>query len=203
MESRGTVQLDWIDHGNASETGDRRDKGAAQSAFAAFVKSVASAAAAMADASGPFTFFALMQRRGGVGTWDLVVAAPWLDAEKVESFEYVNRKLGEVLHRKEARQLSRTVVLPASDIRIRAFIDGLYATGHPVSTNAAGPIRLRNFEFSGVQIRRAYIIFAGDPPLVEQRYRKKRQHNPPGVVESMPHHPQISLPPDDQGRTGT
>lgn len=60
---------------------------------------------------GGFELFALVLREDSPDKWDLVVAAPWISADKHEALVYLSRQINERLDPSELSALSRIVVL--------------------------------------------------------------------------------------------
>src|SRR5208283_5659406 len=48
----------------------------------------------MAEEKGPFLIFALFLREDAPDRWDVIVAAPWVTADKAGALQYIANKLG-------------------------------------------------------------------------------------------------------------
>lgn len=109
----------------------------------------------MTGEKGEFALFGLFLREGAPGTWDLVVSAPWLDANKKAGMEYVAKKARARLTTEELLSLSRIVVLETEH-------DGVLAIRRSVAVR--GTIaHLENRVLFGLPMEQAYIIISQDP----------------------------------------
>jgi len=100
----------------------------------------------------PFAFFAVFQREGS-DAWDLVVSAPWLDADEMASWEKMSKLVTRSLTEDELVQLGRIVILNADN---RFLKDVMQLLPKGVSL----PLEMHNFTFSGVKIQRGRILAA-------------------------------------------
>jgi hypothetical protein len=189
MESRGAIQLDWQGQQGGSRESNLGNRNAAQSPSIALVRQVEKAAKELESQHGSWTLFAMFQRRGGLGKWEIVAAAPWLNSDSIESNAIVNRALGKHVDKRLALRLSRTAIFRADAAEIRVFVAEIGR-----ASIMEMPLRLRSFVFGGELMRRGYVIAAGDVPVGPQRVRKVRQRN--GPVDSPPSLPPSSLPAD-------
>lgn len=74
---------------------------------------------------GPIFVFILFLREQSAGGWDLVVAAPWLSTNDMNSYKIVASKVQKLLNTKEIVQMSRVVIIDVDD-PVVAFLQGLY-----------------------------------------------------------------------------
>ena len=99
---------------------------------------------------GDFTLFALFRRANGLGGWDLVVAAPWLEAGRLkaigEVIDLVTKSIGRWL-----QHLARVEVVPSDDPTVKLL------ASTPVED---GERRLVNTDLFGLQIEEAIILRA-------------------------------------------
>ncbi len=105
---------------------------------------------------GEFALFGLFLREGAPGTWDLVISAPWLDANKKAGMEYVAKKVRtRRLTAEELLSLSRIVVLETEH-------EGVCAIRRSVAVRGTIP-HLENIVLFGLPMEQAYIIISQDP----------------------------------------
>jgi len=104
---------------------------------------------------GEFALFGLFLREGAPSTWDLVISAPWLDANKKPGMEHVAKKLRARLSAEELLSLSRIVVLETEHEGVRAI---------RASVAVRGAItHLGNTVLFGLSMEEAYIMISQDP----------------------------------------
>jgi hypothetical protein len=104
----------------------------------------------MAAEKGDFTLFALFLLEDAPNVWDLVVAAPWVDKDKQKALRYVGKRLQARLQPRELMLLSRIVLLEGDTPGLEEVLQA--------SQVKHGLRELRDQEFFGLQIKRAYII---------------------------------------------
>ena len=104
----------------------------------------------IAQERGAFTFFALFQRNAFPGWWDLVVAAPWIESERIEVHRYFADRLKAELSEQEFLQLARIAPI-VPDNAYLPDLQEAFQVEH-------GSVEVWNREFFGVEIRHAYII---------------------------------------------
>lgn len=106
---------------------------------------------------GAFTFFALFLREEAGDKWDLVVAAPWIEANRKEALFYIANQIQAKFKPDELTSLSRVVLIyqnnPALDSINRAI-----RIEHGVTD-------VQNSDFFGLQIKHAYIVTSQKPGL--------------------------------------
>src|SRR5438270_9940370 len=64
---------------------------------------------------GSLTLLAVVLREESPERWDVVVAAPWLDPSKRETYEYLAKTISDVLSKEEMRLISRIVPVAIDD----------------------------------------------------------------------------------------
>ena len=101
---------------------------------------------------GEFTVFALLMRADALGSWDLVVSAPWLPTGKLRATRQFVRVLAQSIGEESLQQFSRAVVLDGNDPRVKFILENF-----PVED---GVIRVQNFDLFGLQIEKAIIFRA-------------------------------------------
>ena len=104
----------------------------------------------MAAEKGPFLLFAMFLREDAPDVWDLVVASPWIDADKSGSLRYISDKVGSVLDSKELVKLSRIVLIEPDSPALAAFQRAVHIEH--------GTAEIKDSDFSGLRIKHAYLI---------------------------------------------
>ena len=113
----------------------------------------------MAKEKGEFSLFGLFLREEAQDKWDLLAAAPWLEANKKEGVKYLADQVQSLLEPDELLSISRIVVLGKGDPTLQAI--------HKAVKVRHGKVHLRNNNFSGVQVTQACISTSCDiPPMV-------------------------------------
>ncbi len=103
---------------------------------------------------GEFSLFGLFLREDAPDRWDLVVSAPWLEANQRDGLRYLAGKLKSFLDAKERLMLSRVVILEKDNPGMAAF--------RKMVSIRHGKFELADSVFFGLQIRHAYIITSTD-----------------------------------------
>ena len=104
----------------------------------------------IASEKGEFSLFALFLREDADDTWDLLASAPWLEADKRESLEYLVNQLRARLDTQELLSLSRIVVLEEGNPVLEAI--------HKRIKVRNGMVEVGDSISFGVPIKHAYII---------------------------------------------
>ena len=104
----------------------------------------------IASEKGEFSLFALCLREDAEDKWDLLASAPWLDANKRESLEYLVNQLRSRLDTQELLSLSMIVLLEKDNPVLEAI--------HKEVRVRHGMAEVRDSIFFGVPIKHAYII---------------------------------------------
>lgn len=105
---------------------------------------------------GEFTLFALFMRDNGLNKWDVVVAAPWIDADRKAALDYISQQLQLSLTRDEVLQISRIALIDETN----PTLDQIQRTLQPKH----GIIEITNSDLFGLEIKRAFIIVAQKLP---------------------------------------
>ncbi len=100
---------------------------------------------------GDFSLFGLFLREDAQDEdkWDILVAAPWLDADKKEGLAYLAKEIQQRLESDELLSISRIVVLERSNPTLEAI--------HKAVNVKHDRTEVRDSNFFGIQITRAYI----------------------------------------------
>ena len=110
---------------------------------------------AMRDISaqkGEFTFFALLMRSDAPGTWDLVVAAPWLKRGKLSTLSEFTQLLAESIGQQSLPHFARIVTIDELDPRLKAIVSK-YSVDD-------GDIKIQGSDLFGLDIQEAIIMRA-------------------------------------------
>ncbi|UCC96728.1 MAG: hypothetical protein JSW66_12890 [Phycisphaerales bacterium] len=105
----------------------------------------------LSDEKGDFSLFGLFLREDAQDEdkWDILVAAPWLDADKKKGLAYLAKEIQERLEPDELLSISRIVVLERGNPTLEAI--------HKAVKVKHGKVEIKDNNFSGVQITKACI----------------------------------------------
>ncbi len=117
---------------------------------------------------GPLDLFGLFLRDDSPDLWDVVVAAPWLEADERESFVYIADLLGSHLSNEERFWLSRIVILDHGGAVLDSFLKEF--------GKCSGLAEVHYVTDGGAIIRRAYVIVA--QPLAKEASRRQTKKSP-------------------------
>ena len=106
---------------------------------------------------GGFILFGIFLREDAPGKYDLLVSAPWMEAEQKQSLEYLARKVSSKLNRDELLSLSRIVVLERSNPALKAILKSIHVKQGNVELQ-------KKSNFGGVQISYACISTSAEIP---------------------------------------
>jgi len=109
----------------------------------------------IAEEKGPFVLFALFMREGAPNRWDLIVSAPWAGDDKRGVVDYFVDQIKSRLGAESLICLSRIVVINPEDPDVQALNREIQVEH--------GRIEMRDTDFSGVTIKRGYIITSQRP----------------------------------------
>lgn len=112
--------------------------------------------AELAEERGSFVLFALSLREEAFDRWDLIVAAPWLGTDQSAAVKYLVAQIKSRLGEKELRSLSTILVADPANANVQAFTRSV-SVEH-------GRLEIRDDEFFGVPVKRAYVITSQRPP---------------------------------------
>ena len=131
----------------------------------------------MAKEKGQFTLFALFLREdSSLDKWDLVVAADWIEKDRKSAMKYIADKVTSALSKQELRKLSHIAIInkdkPGLEEEIREVFeikainqDDPALKALRTGIGSARGARVTNYNFSGLQIRDAYLIEWNPPAL--------------------------------------
>lgn len=111
---------------------------------------------AMRDISaqkGDFTFFALLMRSDAPGTWDLVVAAPWLKKGKLRGLTEFTKLLAQSIGEQSLLQFARIVTIDELDPRLKAIVSKYDSVDD-------GDVSIESSDLFGLHIQEAIIMRA-------------------------------------------
>lgn len=104
----------------------------------------------LSEHRGEFSVFALFLREDALDRWDLIVAAPWIDANVKESLAYITSRIQKLFSPEELIQLSRVVVVDLENPAVQAMNQAI-RVHH-------GQAEIQDSNFFGLQIKHAHII---------------------------------------------
>lgn len=106
----------------------------------------------LAKEKGPFLLFALFLREDAPDVWDLLVGAPWIEADKGAALRYIVKNLNVVATRHELTTISRIVIIEHSNPAL-ASLQSAVNIEH-------GSVEIKESNFFGLKIEHAFIITA-------------------------------------------
>lgn len=114
------------------------------------------------EEKGEFSLFVWWHREDAKDKIDLVVSAPWLEADKRSGLEYLARKVQLKLDRDELLSLSRIVLLDKGDPVLEDV-----QKKHDIKQGKAkkGKERVENTYFSDIQVAEGYISTSSANPV--------------------------------------
>jgi hypothetical protein len=102
---------------------------------------------------GDLDFFGLILREDAPNVWDLVVSAPWAEADKWSALRYLADVLKAELKPQEIVQLSRVVILERESPVFKALVAAPKPSGNSFT-------ELHHSSAGDVHFRHAYILAA-------------------------------------------
>jgi hypothetical protein len=105
---------------------------------------------------GDLDFFGLILREDAPDVWDLVVSAPWAEADTWSALQYLSNVVKAELEPAELLQLSRVVILEKGNPVLQALLAALAVTGDSVA-------EYRDSTVGGIHFRHAYVLEAKSP----------------------------------------
>jgi hypothetical protein len=150
MESRSSLQACGYCQRRRYIAYARRCRRAFEAATKALVDKLKALEGSVSAEKGPFLLFALFLREDAPDVWDLLVSAPWIEANKGAAFKYLATKLNQVATPEELTTLSRIVVIEKANPALAA-IQSAMQIEH-------GSAEIQNSNFFGLHIKHAYII---------------------------------------------
>lgn len=104
----------------------------------------------LAEEKGKFALFGLFLREDIEDRWDLVISAEWLKSNNKKDYEIIAKSLKKFLSKEEVIYLSRIVILDKGNPILEAVNRAFYIEH--------GQVECKDCNFSGLQIKHAYII---------------------------------------------
>jgi hypothetical protein len=117
---------------------------------------------AMADQKGEFTLFALLLRTDALGTWDLVVSAPWLESGTLKSTGEFIRLLTKLIGEESLQHFSRVVTLEKDAPEVRFLVEHFPTCNDEIR-------EAQNLDLFGLQIQAATIFRAKNPKILSHK----------------------------------
>jgi len=106
---------------------------------------------------GDFSLFALFLREDAQDKWDLVVAAPWIDVNQKEAYNFLVARLKKHLQPKDLVNLSRIVIVNPDNPALVA-ISSAMKVKHGIE-------EVQDSNFFGLPIKHAFIITSTKPKV--------------------------------------
>jgi len=104
---------------------------------------------------GVFLLFAVFLREDAPDVWDILVSAPWIEADKGAALKYLAGKLSNVASPEELTKISRIVVIEQSNPALGAMQSAIQVEH--------GTAEIQNSNLFGLQIKHAYVITSQKP----------------------------------------
>ena len=102
---------------------------------------------------GDFTFFAILMRSDAPGTWDLVVAAPWLKQGNLKALSEFTTLLAKSIGEQSLLQFARIVTIDELDPRLKSIVSKFHSIDD-------GAVRIQATDLFGLNIQDAIIMRA-------------------------------------------
>lgn len=114
---------------------------------------------------GDFALFGLFLREESADKWDVVVSAPWLDADRKQSLETIAAEIQSTLTKSELNELSRIAIIDGNNPALETLRRAIQIEH--------GNAEIQNSDFFGLKIKHAYLITSqavhSDSELVSTR----------------------------------
>jgi len=120
----------------------------------------------IADERGDFSLFGLFLREDAEDRWDLLVAAPWLDADSIGEINYITNKLKSHVEENELLSISRIILLDLNDPIVQLI--------NKVRVMRGGSLELNNPQLYGLPFKNAYIIISKGKKPVSMNVGKRK-----------------------------
>lgn len=121
-----------------------------------FAEKLAEVEKQIALEKGPFLLFALFLREDAPDLWDLLVSAPWIEANKGDALRYLVPKLKAVGTPDELAHLSRIAIIEKDQSALSA-LQSAFRIENSI-------VEVKDSNFFGLQIKHAYIITSRREP---------------------------------------
>ena len=109
----------------------------------------------IAEKRGDFTLFGLFMRADAPGTWDLVVAAPWLEEGKLKALSDLVHLLTESIGEQAFRDFSRVQTVGEHNPALKKILAAFSVED--------GELRVKRSNLFGLEIDDAIILRAQEP----------------------------------------
>jgi len=118
----------------------------------------------IAAKKGDFILFALFRRANGLGKWDLVVSAPWLESDTLKVLSELTERLAKSMGRAALAQLARVEIIPSDNPTVKYILKNI-----PVDD---GEHHIRNTELFGLEMDEGIILRAKRPKPKQTRVKR-------------------------------
>lgn len=115
----------------------------------------------IAQEKGEFILFGLFLRDEAVDKWDLVVSAPWLEADKLKGLREVVDKMASIVGKEQFLALARIVTLNHDEPNLKAILQEVQVENDLVEIK--GP------NLFGLPISHAYVLQAKPQHFVNSK----------------------------------
>lgn len=119
------------------------------------IESLRKAMRDIASKKGDFTLFGLFMRSDAPGIWDLVVAAPWLEAGKLKATSEFVELLTDSIGEQTLRHLSRIQTVGSDSPAVKAILKAFSVED--------GEVRVQKSNLFGLEIEDAIILRSKKP----------------------------------------
>jgi len=106
----------------------------------------------VAAEKGAFRFFALFLREESPGKWDLLVSAPWLEANRADGISYLAKQLRARLDIQELLTISRLAFIGEHTPGLQPILQAVHIQH--------GCVEMGSSNYFGLDIKHAYVITA-------------------------------------------
>ncbi len=104
----------------------------------------------ISEEKGAFLLFALFLRDEPEGYWDLLVAAPWAEADKGGTLRLIASRLQPIARPEELAKLSRIVIIESTSPALEAMQSAIHVEH--------GLAEIRDSMFNGLKVNHAYVV---------------------------------------------
>jgi hypothetical protein len=171
MESGQTIQTEWHGVTARRETSSEVSTGSGKQSVPAIVDDLRNICRIIQSERGDFTFFAVFKPLGQRDRFDLMISAKWLDQNDTKSRRYIYTVLEDNLPLEQRKLIDQVVIIDPGNAVLKSFF--------VLFSSRIGEFVVRNFQFAGRKIRRAYILASKmELSIDHQRPRKTRSIAP-------------------------
>lgn len=119
---------------------------------------------------GDFTLFAKVRRADALGSWDLLVSAPWLEQGKLKATSELVELLSNVVGETSLHEFGRIATVGADHPSVKLLVESLALED--------GEQRIQSTDLFGVQIEEAVVFRAKNPGSNGKRANGKMASRP-------------------------